>query len=290
MSDKKQRHYIEMFRRLLKLYFARPADCETLVTQSYDRISSGYDESWTNHMRGLTESMINRLAPPAGSKCIDLTCGTGYASELLARRTGGEVIGVDSSGGMLEKARENCGDSCRFVNSDVLDFLRQKEKASCDIITCCWGLGYTKPMSVIREISRVLKPGGKTAVIDNSIFSLREILSCSFLTFAESPEKLENLMRFKFLTGPGMLGFFFRISGLTKIYSDQGRKTYYAGSGKEAIEKLTATGAAAGFEYACRPEDREEIYARFAELIEEKYKSKGKIPITHRYLAGIAVK
>ncbi|WP_161488143.1 class I SAM-dependent methyltransferase [Sedimentisphaera cyanobacteriorum] len=288
MSDKKQRHYFDMLGRILKLYFARPADCQTLVTQSYDRISSSYDQSWTNHMRGLTESLINRLAPPTGSKCIDLTCGTGYASELLARCSSGEVTGVDASSGMLEKAEENCGDLCRFVNSDVLDFLKQQEKGSCDIITCCWGLGYSKPIAVIREIARVLKPGGKAAVIDNSIFSLREIMSCSFLTFAESPEKLENLMRFKFLTGPGMLGLFYRISGLTKIYSSQGSKTYYARSGKEAIDRLTVTGAAAGFEYACRPEDKDQIYSRFAELIEEKYKDE--IPIVHRYLSGIAVK
>jgi hypothetical protein len=60
-------------------------------------------------------------------------------------------------------------------------------------------------------------------------------------------------------------------------------------SGRAAIERLTATGAAAGFESAADPALRGAVFARFAEIIEARRTQRG-IPITHRYLAAIGEK
>jgi len=143
---------------------------------------------------------------------------------------------------------------------------------------------------VLRQIRRVLKSGGKVAIIDNSIFSLREIISCSFLTFAEQPEKLRNLMRFRFLTGSWVLRVMLGLLNMKVLHAADGSKSYNVESGRAAIERLRATGAAAGFEYACGEEDAEEIFGRFAEIIEEKHMTDEGIAVTHRYLAGIAQK
>lgn len=273
--------------RTARLFLVRRTDCGALVTRSYDRISGGYDAAWTAHMRDLTAAMIERLHPAAGSTAIDLTCGSGYATGLLAAATGGGVVGVDRSAGMLAEARAHYP-GCEFVQADILEYLRRQADGSADTVTCCWGLGYSRPWAVLRQIRRVLRPGGKVGIIDNSLFSLREILACSFVTFAERPEALENLMRFRFLTGPGQLAATFRLLGMRPVWSDGGSRTYTAASGQAAIERLTATGAAAGFEFAAGEADREAIFARFAEVIEEKYQGSDGIPITHRWLAGIA--
>jgi len=140
-------------------------------------------------MRGLTESLINRLAPKKGNICIDLTCGTGFATNLIAEKTQNTVIGVDSSEGMLTQARKNYDHNCKFIQADILEYLKKRDSSSVDIVACCWGLGYSKPFAVLRQIKRILKLGGKVTIIDNSLFSLREIIYCSFLTFAEQPEK-----------------------------------------------------------------------------------------------------
>lgn len=279
-----------MFVRSFYLWFVRPSDSAGLLSRSYDRISAGYDESWTNHMRGLTESLITALELADGDFCIDLTCGTGYATSLLAGKTGARVVGVDRSEGMLACARENCPDSCEFVQADILAWLKQQPSCSADIITCCWGLGYSKPFAVLRQIRRVLKKGGKAAVIDNSIFTLREVVRSSLYTFAEFPEKMKSILHVSFLPGAFALRMYFRLLGMCVIWSQGGKKGYDVSSGAEAIERLRKTGAAAGFEYACEPEDEQEVYERFAQILEERFGAGGRITITHRYLAGIARK
>lgn len=275
--------------RIGRLLLIRPTACGPLVQKSYDRISGGYDQAWTGHMQDLTAALIDQLNPQQGEHAADLTCGTGFAADLLAEKTGGRVIGVDRSAGMLDRARANYG-NCEFVQADMLDYLKQQPASGFDVITCCWGLGYSRPFAVLRQIKRVLRPGGRVAIIDNTLFSLREVLYCSFLAFSEQPDKLVNLMRFRFLTGPGLLSVYFRLLRLRPLYSDGGSRTYYVASGQEAIERLKATGAAAGFEYAAEPEDQELIFRRFAEILEAKYKTADGVPITHRYLAGIAQK
>ena len=146
-------------------------------------------------MRYLTDDLIERLELKPDHTAIDLTCGTGYATRLIAQRTGHPVIGVDASKGMLDQARSECADPCTFIHADILDYLKTVPDESVDVITCCWGLGYSKPLSVLRQIFRVLKVGGKVGIIDNTLFSLREAIWASVLTFMEQPEKLENVDR-----------------------------------------------------------------------------------------------
>ena len=81
-----------------------------------------------------------------------------------------------------------------------------------------------------------------------------------------------------------------RLAGLRPLDVWGGSKFYKVESGEKAIARLRATGAAAGFEYAAAEPDSEEIFRRFAEILEDKYMQDGYIPITHRYLGGIAVK
>jgi ubiquinone/menaquinone biosynthesis C-methylase UbiE len=287
--DNKKKPFM-MFLRVLKLFFSENNQTETLVQKSYDHISTGYDETWTHHMRDLTSVLIDKLDIQPNQTVIDLTCGTGYATQQIADKTEIKVIGVDNSEGMLEQARQNCPETCEFIHSDILEHLRTLPSESFDSVTCCWGLGYSKPLKVLRQIKRILKKDGKVGIIDNTLFSLREVMYCSTLAFMEQPEKLENLMKFRFLMGKRHLWTWLRMAGLKPSTVWGGSKSYTAESGIKAIERLRATGAAAGFEYASNNESSEEIFSRFAEILEQKYMSDNGIPITHRYLGGIAVK
>lgn len=284
-----KKHPIKFIARTLYLYFSSKNNCSNLVQKSYNNIAQGYDQTWTNHMREKTDDLIGRLDIKQKQMALDLTCGTGYATGLIYSKANTKVIGVDMSEGMLDCAKQNYPE-CEFINSDILDFLKSQQDNSFDIITCCWGLGYSKPLKVLKEIKRVLKPKGKVGIIDNTIFSLKEIIGCSFLTFMEFPEKLANLMRFRFLSNSKHLGLWFKLSGFKKQYLSDGSKSYFVKSGKEAIERLQATGAAAGFEYAANEQDTQEVFQRFAQIIEQKHLTENGIEIIHRYLVGIATK
>lgn len=280
----------KMLVRVSRLFFSKDNRTDSLVQKSYDRISAGYDETWTDHMRDLTSDLIGQLEIKSHQKVMDLTCGTGYATGLIAQACGAETIGVDNSKGMLEQAQQNCPATCTFIQSDILQYLTSLPSETYDVITCCWGLGYSKPLNVLRQIRRVLKPGGKIGIIDNTLFSLREVMYCSTLAFMEQPEKLRNLMKFRFLTGQQHLWLWLRLAGIKPMTVWGGSKTYEAASGVDAIERLRATGAAAGFEFAADDEDAEEVFRRFAEILEQKYRVQGQIPITHRYCGGIGIK
>lgn len=290
MSQRYRRHPFRFAGRVGYLYLFGGNRTGELVERSYDGISGGYDQSWTEHMRDLTEELISQLGLNVSDKALDLTCGTGYATKLIVEKTHEKVVGVDTSAGMLSQAKKTCGSACEFVHADILGYLKSVPAESFDVVTCCWGLGYSRPLRVLRQIKRVLKPGGKVGIIDNSVFSLKEVMKCSVQTFMERPEALENLMRFRFLMGSKQLGYWFRLAGLKPQALWNGSKSYSVGSGAEAIERLQATGAAAGFEFAGRQEDSDEIYKRFAEIIEQKYLKDYRVMITHRYLAGIGVK
>ncbi len=285
-----RKHPIRMGARVAKLLLSRGDDHAAWVTRSYDRIGPGYNAAWTDHMRHLTDELIDRLEVQPGHAVLDLTCGTGYATRRLAALAGRRTVGVDASEGMLAQARAECAEPCEFVHADILDYLATVPDATYDRVACCWGLGYSKPLRVLRQVRRVLKPGGRVGVIDNTLFSLREVLWASVLTFMEQPEKLQHVMTFRFLAGRRHLAAWYRLARLRPLCGWSGAKRYTVGSGAEAIERLRATGAAAGFEYASADRDAADVFARFAEILERRHRKDGALPIVHRYLAGIAAR
>ncbi|MCE5325424.1 MAG: methyltransferase domain-containing protein [Planctomycetaceae bacterium] len=273
------------------MHLYRKPSCETsvLVRRSYDRIAGGYDQAWTTHMRDLSLGMLERLKVPSGARCLDLACGTGFITGELAGRSGTRAIGVDASDGMLAASRAAHGHACDFVHADALEYLRACKGASFDVVTCGWALGYSRPRAVLRQIARVLSAGGRVGIIDNSLFSLAGVLSAACKVFAEKPQALVHAARVRFLSGPLSLRAAMRLSGLRVVAAWKGSRTYQVADGAAAIERLTATGAAAGFEFAATDADREAIFARFAEVMDEQGGGAG-VAFTHRYLAAVGVR
>jgi len=288
-SHSAPRHWFRLGTRAVTLLFRPPQATSTLVRQSYDHAASGYDQAWTDHMRDLSLQMLDRLAVCERACCLDLTCGTGFITAELARRSGQRAVGVDASPGMLAVARRSHGE-CNFEQADALAYLQAQRKDSFNAITCGWGLGYTHPFAVIRQMARVVRPGGVIGIIDNSLFSLAEVLWASLLTFAERPDALQHAIKVRFLPTSGVLATMLRLSGLRVSWRAGGSKSYTVPSGRAAIDRLMSTGAAAGFEFAVDEENRENVFGRFAEILEQRYGNPAGIKITHRYIAAVARK
>jgi ubiquinone/menaquinone biosynthesis C-methylase UbiE len=97
----------------------------------------------------------------------DIGCGTGISSRLLAA-CGAKVIGIDPNADMLGTAR-----TASQQDAITIDYrLGTGEQtgladASVDVVVCAQAFHWLKAADALREFHRMLKPGGRAALIWN---------------------------------------------------------------------------------------------------------------------------
>jgi SAM-dependent methyltransferase len=100
----------------------------------------------------------------AGMSVLDVACGTGVVA-VTASRLGARVHGLDLSPALIERARQNSaitGVDIDFVEGDA-EALPYPD-ASFDIVVSQFGHIFApRPEVALREMLRVLKPGGRIA-------------------------------------------------------------------------------------------------------------------------------
>jgi SAM-dependent methyltransferase len=100
-------------------------------------------------------------------RVLDVACGPGDFTSFFAERLGGDgfVIGLDNSVAMMERAvRDNSRSRAVYMRGDALSL--PFNNGVFDAVCCFAGLHLMpEPFSVLREMVRVLSPGGKIAVM-----------------------------------------------------------------------------------------------------------------------------
>ncbi|MGK2933286.1 MAG: bifunctional demethylmenaquinone methyltransferase/2-methoxy-6-polyprenyl-1,4-benzoquinol methylase UbiE [Solirubrobacterales bacterium] len=145
------------------------------VNSMFDRISGVYDRMNRVMTAGLDQTWRERAADRVrlepGQKALDLCCGTGDLSFALAERTGkqGEVTGADFSRPMLEIAGEKAAargvTQVGFEWADALELPYEDEEF--DAVTIAFGARNLADLDRgLSEMLRVLKPGGRLAVLE----------------------------------------------------------------------------------------------------------------------------
>ena len=140
------------------------------VRTMFDRIAHRYDLVNTVLSLGTDGGWRRRAAREtalqAGGSALDVACGSGKLTAELARIVGprGRVLGLDFSPEMLAIARHH-HPGIEFMEGDALNL--PFEEASFDAATIAFGLrNLADPVRGMREMARVLKPGGRAVVLE----------------------------------------------------------------------------------------------------------------------------
>lgn len=137
------------------------------VADFYDRRSRSYDQGQWHPQ--ICDRLLEYARIGAGQTVLDIGTGTGYLAIASSPIVGdqGQVVGVDISPGMLEKAHCNLKDSgfdnimFQLADAETLDYPSHHFDAILCAHTFPW---ITDKASTLRLWYQLLKPGGRIAV------------------------------------------------------------------------------------------------------------------------------
>ena len=134
----------------------------TGVAPTYDRVATvlsfGQDPRWRRALVAAVGAQPRELV-------LDVATGTGLVARALRARYACRVIGLDQSADMLVAARARDGLFSGLVHgrAERLPFA----DASFDHVTFTYLLRYVDdPAATLRELARVLRPGGRLATLE----------------------------------------------------------------------------------------------------------------------------
>lgn len=146
-------------------------------TAYWDEMASTYDEG-PDHglrdpvMRQAWRSLLHAQLPPAPAEVVDLGCGTGTLSVLLAE-DGYVVRGIDSAANMVAMAQRKVVDTglpprrATFARGDAAH--PPCAPASCDVVLVrhvLWAM--PDPAEAVSRWASLVRPGGRMVLIEGT--------------------------------------------------------------------------------------------------------------------------
>jgi ubiquinone/menaquinone biosynthesis C-methylase UbiE len=138
------------------------------IRAEYDRAAADYDRRWARYNAATLDLLRPWIGGRALGRVVDVGCGTGNLLPLLAHAAAMDgYVGIDLSPKMLRVARGKPSGAARptFVSADAARLpLRD---ASFDTAISASVLHYWDDAdAALREIRRVLRPGGRLLLLD----------------------------------------------------------------------------------------------------------------------------
>ncbi|WP_449536754.1 demethylmenaquinone methyltransferase [Ferdinandcohnia sp. Marseille-Q9671] len=211
---------------------------EQRVHHVFEKIYKNYDKmnsviSFQQHKAWRKDTM-KRMNVQKGASALDLCCGTADWTIALANAVGptGKVIGLDFSKNMLkigqEKVKNLQLDQVQLVHGNAMEL--PFDDNSFDYVTIGFGLRNVPDyLTVLKEMYRVVKPGGKVVCLETSqptligfkqlyFFYFRFVMPVFGKLFAKSYEEYSWLQE-SARDFPGMkeLAKMFEEAGLTNV-------------------------------------------------------------------------
>ena len=146
------------------------------VADMFDSIAGKYD--FLNHFlsmgidKGWRRKAIKEIAAVKPQTILDIATGTGDLAIAASKINPQKIVGIDISEGMLEVGKKKI----KSLNLDNIITLQKDDSESLtfednsfDAITCAYGVrNFENLVAGLKEMNRVMKPGGKLAILEFS--------------------------------------------------------------------------------------------------------------------------
>jgi len=139
------------------------------TSATYNAASDWFDHPANLFWDRFGRNTVNRLDLKPGALVLDVCCGSGASALPAAEKVGasGHVIGIDLAEKLLDladaKAKAKGLTNIEFRLGDMLN--TGFPDASFDAVVCVFGIFFVPDMlGAVRELWRVLRPGGKLAI------------------------------------------------------------------------------------------------------------------------------
>jgi SAM-dependent methyltransferase len=179
-----------------------------LDAASYDNAAAEFDRLTERFNGPLAARILDLARPQVTDHVLDVGTGTGLvALRAGTRAADGRVVGIDHSSGMLEQASAKAE---QFGLSGVVTFRRMDAEKlefpdrSFDVVMSLYALfHFPDPLAAVREMHRVLRPGGRAVI---GVGSGPNLLSWNgFVQGARTASRRVAAARGRLLTAPQFL-------------------------------------------------------------------------------------
>ncbi|HHJ36194.1 MAG TPA: methyltransferase domain-containing protein [Gammaproteobacteria bacterium] len=137
------------------------------IPEKWGDIAAAYGEAFETLTSQFADEVISRLSPKTGETVLDVAAGTGSFS-LRAAKLGADVLATDFAEGMVEHIQQRIdGALIHNIRTQVMDGQAlDVVDASYDMSVSIVGLIFFPDIDKgFAELKRVLKPGGRCAVV-----------------------------------------------------------------------------------------------------------------------------
>jgi len=148
---------------------AQTAENQNLREEFNRWAESGRGEGMKDDHLPITLPVLDRMQLTPAESVLDVGCGAGWLLRLLAERvTEGRVVGMDVSDEMVRHARRNCAELPHVMAvPGSVDEIPWETDFFTKVISVESAYYWSDPAVGIREIFRVLRPGGSAWVLIN---------------------------------------------------------------------------------------------------------------------------
>jgi 2-polyprenyl-3-methyl-5-hydroxy-6-metoxy-1,4-benzoquinol methylase len=142
---------------------------DAAIAAQWNVIAANWDARYSDEGDSSRENLLNAvlwrlLGDVQGQRVLDAGCGAGYFCRLLAKR-GAIVTGVDLSSSFLEMARQRAPELAITYHQGSVSHMPFLAEASFDAaVSVCVLQDVRDYLGMIREVHRVLRPGGVLAL------------------------------------------------------------------------------------------------------------------------------